>query len=390
MKECTENSRNYYIKSMTGKTMKILLVLLAFLAGLTQVQADPVMSKANETRVDLLKYLRTLEPIVRNYPGKDKDGKEASFEAPAGAEGDRIVKYNAIKRLFQEGVMYYYEGRYPNSYRRFLEAQLNVENLLEDISQMYIESTDEILKASLEKKDAKGDDNGEYKNATIDKDFVDISVEYGRGSDIISNFKTNRETPAYGRIYEPREYHYAINKGKIENSVSTGYKLLGQAKAAKLYALKLEQRLERHQKLQPDHRKFRIEKYIDVVTKCRDAKKVAFNIYSLKYPLDNEYLQKDEKFKLEGEENNYRVNPYVVQAKLHPLFDNRIPAIYRRDAVDVMGRVFIDDVNEMIKFKHTSVDAVNRENARYGETAKLDQPKISDPKAAEPKKDSPN
>ncbi|MCB1143007.1 MAG: hypothetical protein KDK54_12245 [Leptospiraceae bacterium] len=371
--------------------MKILLVLLAFLAGLTQIQASPVYSKANETRVDLLRYLRTLEPIVRNYPGKDKEGKEASFEAAEGSEGDRIAKYKAIKRLFQEGMMYYYEGRYPNSYRRFLEAQLNVENLLEDLSQLYIESTDEILKASLEKKDPKGDEaNGEYKNATIDKDFVDISVEYGRGSDVLSSFKTDREAPAYGRLYEPREYHYAINKGKIENSVENGYKMLGEAKRAKLAALKIEQRLERHQKLQPEHRKYRIERYIDVIVKCRDARKAAFNIYQLKYANDNEYLQTDEKFTLEGEANNYRVNPYVKEAKLHPVFDNRIPAQYRRDAVDVSGKVFIDEVNEYIKLKHTDVEAVNRNNARYGETQKLDQPKVGEPKTAEPKNVSPN
>ncbi|MCB1177645.1 MAG: hypothetical protein KDK36_08720, partial [Leptospiraceae bacterium] len=92
------------------------------------------MTKAYSTRVDLLRYLRTVEPIVRNYPGKNKDGKEAQLEASAGEEGDRVLKYNAIKRLFQEGVTYYYEGRYPNSYRRFLEAQVNLEQLLEEVS----------------------------------------------------------------------------------------------------------------------------------------------------------------------------------------------------------------------------------------------------------------
>jgi len=359
---------------MTGNTMKKPLVMLTFLASLAGVNADPVMSKANETRIDLLKYLRPLETIVRNYPGKDKEGKDAPFDAPVGSEGDRILKYNQIKRLFQEGITYYYEGRYPSAYRRFLEAQANVEQLTEDLSQAYIEGTDQILKSVLERKDPKGDENGEYKNAATDKDFVDITVEFGRGSEVYPKFKSDRESPAYARLYEPREYHYAVDKGKIEASIGNGYNLIAQAKTAKLQALKVEQTLERHQKLQPEHRKFRIERYLDVINKCRESRKAALNAFALKYPLDNEYLQKDEKFKLAGEANNYRVNPFVELGNLHPLFDNRIPAIYRRDAVDTLGQVYIDEVNKQIKLKYSDVDALNRELARLGEKEKLDKP----------------
>ena len=359
---------------MTGKTMKNLLVLLTFLASLAGINADPVMSKANETRLDILKYMRSLETIVRNYPGKDKEGKDAQFDAPAGSEGDRIAKYNQIKRLFQEGITYYYEGRYPNSYRRFLEAQANIEQLTEDLSQIYIEGTDEILKSVLEKKDPKGDANGEYKNASIDKDFVDISVEFGRGSEIYPKFKADREAPAYSRLYEPREYHYAFNKERIEGVIGNGYNLIGEAKSAKLKALKIEQALERHQKLQPSQRKQRIEKYFEVIAKCRESRKAAFNAYALKYPHDNEYLQKDEKFKLEGEANNYRINPYVDQTNPYPLFDNRIPPVFRRDAVDTFGHVFIDEVNKQIKFKYNDVDVLNRDLARYGDKERLDKP----------------
>jgi hypothetical protein len=371
---------------MTGKTMKNLLVLLTFLASLAGINADPVMSKANETRLDILKYMRSLETIVRNYPGKDKDGKDAQFDAPAGSEGDRIAKYNHIKRLFQEGITYYYEGRYPNSYRRFLEAQANIEQLTEDLSQIYIEGSDEILKSVLEKKDSKGDANGEYPNATIDKDFVDISVEFGRGSEIYPKFKAGREAPAYTRLYDPKEYHYAFNKDKIEGSIESGYNLIAQAKSAKLHALKLEQSLERHQKLQPEHRKFRIEKYFDVIAKCRESRRAAFNVYALKYPHDNAYLQKDEKFKLEGEANNYRVNPFVDPSNLHPLFDNRIPAGFRRDAVDTYGQVYIDEVNKQIKFKYSDVDALNRHLASVGEKEKLDKPSSSKSEAEKPAK----
>ncbi len=345
--------------------MKQFLVLITFLASLSQVNAEAIMSKANETRVDLLRYLRVVEPIVRNYPGKDKDGKEAPFQAPDGQEGDRILKYNAIKRLFQEGITYYYEGRYPNSYRRFLEAQVNLEQLLEEVSQTYLENTDIILKSSLDKKNPKD---------PVDKDIVDISVEFGRGSHEHKLHGEDREAPYVGRGYDPKEYHYRLFKDQIEGSVAVGYKLLGQAKNAKLDALKVERHLEKHQKLEPQHRKFRIERYLEVIARCREARSAAMNIFRLKYVYDNEYLQADEKVELEGVSNVNRVNPFAIPKDLSPVFDNRIPVSFRRDAVDLEGRVFIEEVNQKIRLERTDVDSINRLLAKYGETQKLEKP----------------
>lgn len=357
--------------------MRHTLVLFTFLLGsLFSLHAEGIMVKAYELRVDLLKYLRNVEPMVRNYPGKNKDGKEADFEAPEGMEGERIAKYNDIKRLFQEGVMLYHEGRYPNSYRRFLEAQLNMENLLEELSQHYIETTDEILKASIEKK-INDEDYANPDDKKYDKDIVDISVEYGKGSHTLRLHGEDREAPIVGRSYAPREFHYRTNKSQIEASVETGYKMLGLAKDARLKALKIERSLEKHQKLQPEHRKYRIERYFEVIARCRDARLAAMNIFRLKYPYENEYLQKDEKVTLVGVTNNYRLNPFTEIAHPHPIFDRRIPANFRRDAVDIDGRVFIDEVNAKIKLVRTDVDSINRLLEKYGEKEKLDKPVVA-------------
>jgi hypothetical protein len=365
--------------STTGKTMRHLFVLFTFLlSGLSQVSAEAIMTKAQETRVDLLKYLRVVEPMVRNYPGKTKDGKIAEFEASAGQEGDRVFKYGEIKRLFQEGIMLYYEGRYPNSYRRFLEAQVNLEHLLEELSQNYIENTDEILKASMEKK-LNDSDYANIDDKKFDKDIVDISVEFGRGSYMHRQQGTDREAPLVGRTYEPREYHYRMFKDQIEGSVQVGYKLLGQAKDTKLKALKIERSLEKHQRLQPDHRKYRIERYIEVIARCREARLSAMHIFRLKYPYENEYLQKDDKVELEKVSNNYRLNPYTNISKPNPVFDKRIPVAYRRDAVDIDGRIFIDEVNNKIRLARTDVDSINRLLEKYGETQKLDKPAAAEP-----------
>lgn len=358
-------------------TMRHTLVLFTFLLGsISHLYAEGIMAKAYELRVDLLKYLRSIEPMVRNYPGKNKEGKEADFEAPEGQEGERIAKYNDVKRLFQEGVMLYYEGRYPNSYRRFLEAQLNLENLLEELSQYYIESTDQILKSAIEKK-VNDSDYANLDDKKHDKDIVDISVEYGRGSYVLRQHGEDREAPIVGRSYAPREFHYRTNKSQIEGSVETGYKMLGLAKDSRLKALKVERSLEKHQKLQPEHRKFRIERYLETIARCRDARLAAINIFRLKYPYENEYLQKDEKVELVGVSNNYRLNPFTNINHPHPIFDRRIPANFRRDAIDIDGRVFIDEVNNKIKLVRTDVDSINRLLEKYGEKEKLDKPAVA-------------
>ncbi|MCB1177576.1 MAG: hypothetical protein KDK36_08375, partial [Leptospiraceae bacterium] len=219
--------------------------------------------------------------------------------------------------------------------------------------------------SSLDKKDPKD---------PADKDIVDISVEFGKGSHNQIRHDEDREAPYVGRGYNPKEYHYRLYKDQIEGSVAVGYKLLGQAKNAKLDALKIERHLEKHQKLMPQHRKYRIERYLEVIARCREARMSAMNIFRLKYMYDNEYLQTDEKVELEGVSNVNRINPYMTPKKLSPVFDNRIPVAYRRDAVDTQGLVFFEEVNQKIRLERTDVDSINRLLEKYGEKQKLEKP----------------
>ncbi len=43
--------------------------------------------------------------------------------------------------------------------------------------------------------------------------------------------------------------------------------------------------------MQPSHRKYRIDNYFAAINLARDSKANAINIYKLKYPYDNYYLQ---------------------------------------------------------------------------------------------------
>jgi hypothetical protein len=380
--------------------MKKIIFLTLFIFGVNLLQAEPIMSKAYQKRVELISYLRILEPIVKNYRGLDKEGKPTTAKQEPGKEGDRLRKYIEIKKLFQEGLADYFEGDYPNSYKRFLEAQVDCEQLFEELSEFYIESASEVLKAAVFMKEGKEYDDSAYdskdkekdkklgdKLKDADKEIVDISIEFGYGSRNIRDFSQDREAPYLARQYDSKEYHYVYDKYAIEQSTEEGYKSLGHAKTARIDALKIERNFEKHQKLQPVHRKYRIEKYIAVIAKCREAKVAAINVFRLKYPHDNYYLMKDEKTSLgkvtqvdakgeevvteKGKSMNYRLNPYVTPKNINPVFDRRIPEKYRKDAADIIGQVYEEEVEKNIKLKYTDLNQVNLNLKRQLETEQL-------------------
>ncbi|TGM60949.1 LIC11274 family protein [Leptospira adleri] len=351
---------------------RLILILIAISILPVSVFGEAVSSKAYKKRVELLTYLRAIEPIVRNYKGEVAGGQNqqnAGTQPAAGSQagttapepdGDRVKKYKELKRLYQEGLQYYFENNHVNAYRRFLEAQLGTEMLLEELSQYYVERSDEILKAAIEKKN---------QNNPEDRNLVDIAIELSKNSYIVKDMTADRESPLTRRMYNPREFHYVTNKYAIEKNMETGYKFLGLAKETRNNALKIEKHLEKHQKLQPSHRKHRIEHYLAAIQLCRDARANAINIFKLKYPYDNYFLFKsdakteaikDDEGKagpsdvvtLQGATYDFSQNPTLeYDHRMSPVFDRRIPEEYRRDAVDVLEKIFDDEVKNRIFLK---------------------------------------
>ncbi|MDF3821226.1 hypothetical protein P3G55_15060 [Leptospira sp. 96542] len=339
-----------------------LLILLMSLAMQAPMFAEAVSSKSYKKRIELLTYLRELEPIVKNFRGEDPEGKPSELNAPEGKEGFRMKKYGEAKRIYQEGLQYYFEGDYSNAYQRFLECQLGIEKMTEELSQLYVLRAEEMMKVAMERKDA---------NNQLDKALLDISIEYGKGSyfrhDIMDNA---REAPFSRRMYDPKEAHYVYKKYDIEKNMELGYRHLGLAKEARANALKIEKNLEKHQKLQPSHRKFRIENYFGAINLARDSKANAINIFKMKYPYDNYYLNNSQAkteaskdangapvegqpAKIDGVTYDFSKNPYVkFDARMQAMFDIRVPEDYRVDHADTRGRIYDIDSNNLVFFKY--------------------------------------
>ncbi|MDZ4725372.1 MAG: hypothetical protein SH817_04405 [Leptospira sp.] len=348
---------------MSGRAMKhSILILILTLATQSILFAEAVSNKAYKKRIELLTYLRELEPMIKNFRGEDPEGKPTPINAPEGKEGFRLKKYNELKRIYQEGLQYYFEGNYMSAYQRFLECQLGVEKVTEELSQLYVLRAEEMMKLAMERKNP---------NNPMDKALLDISIEYGKGSYFRHDVMDNpREAPYSRRMYDSKEVHYVYNKYTIEKNMELGFRHLGLAKEARVTALKVEKNLEKHQKLQPSHRKYRIENYFGAINLCRDAKANAINIYKLKYPFDNYYLTNSqgktegkiddtgkladgEPVKVDGATYDFSKNPYIkFDERLQAMFDVRVPEEYRVDHADVRGRIYDIDSENIVFFKY--------------------------------------
>lgn len=359
----------------------ISLLCLPFAAN-----AESVAEKAAEKRNELIRYLREIRTMSYNFPcdpypdcmaavpQSQPQAQPGAPAAPAGQKAlpERIKLFGDIKRIYQEGMVYLYEGNYVNSYSRLLDSQLRVEQLLEGLSQLYLDRTEAFLRDAIEKRDP---------NDPADMSATDISIDYGPNSDKRRDFKRNREIPRDLRAYDPREAHYAYNKYEIERNVAMGYKHLGLAREARRRALTVDSNLAPQQRIEPHHRKLRIEFYLDCIRMARLAKLNGEKIYQLKYPYDNYALispfGKSEKIEgdnprqpsfpvIAGQERDWstdenttdankkadKSNPYIFPANMNPVFDLRVPEKYRRDASDARDQIYDDQIDINVNYRY--------------------------------------
>ena len=61
---------------------------------------------------------------------------------------------------------------------------------------------------------------------------------------------------------------------------------------------------------------------------------------------------------------NFRLNPHVLPKNLSPIYDRRIPEKYRRDAADLLGKVYEEEVEEGVALKFTDLNHVNSDLKR--------------------------
>lgn len=338
------------------KGRSALIFALAIVSVVPELQAQSVAQKATRQRESLILVLRSLRPMAYNFPCDPMpDCMPKSSEDRAKNPGVNVELYRKAKRLYQEGLIYFYEKNFVNAYSRLLEAQMTVDKVLEYLSEIYLDRAEIMLRQSVEKKNS---------NDPNDMSVVDISMDFGPGSKMRRDFSTPRSVQYDVRRYDPRNYHWAVNRYQIEKNMEKGYDNLGAARKVREKALKLDTHLPPEERNSVDILARRIELYQQVIELARAAKINAEFIYALKYPYANYPLTnpwgKTEKIDdkpgeipaLLGIKMNWSKNPNVFPKRLHPIFDFRVPEDWHRDTVDARNLRYEDELDVQMRFRY--------------------------------------
>lgn len=346
-----KRSNNLYLQVLLTGAMILMIQPFSGVSG------ESVANKAAAKRVELTHYLRSMRPIVFNFPCDPLPQCRDQYTPAEQAKypWERTKLYSEAKTIFQEGLIFHYEGQYINAYNRFLDAQVRIDKLLEDLSQSYIDRTEIMLRDAIEQKTP--DDE-------LDKTVVDITMELGPNSKLRRDFKKLREAGMEDRRYEPKLHHYAMKKYDIETNMSKGYDFLGEARDARVQALKVGAGDPPHLSFKVEQRKRRIELYLDSIQLARKAKFNAERIFQLKYPYDNYALfapdskteptgvKEGEVPVIDGRQMEWTKNPYLLPKKLHPILDLRVPEKFRVDIVDIRNMRYDDEKAIVLDFKY--------------------------------------
>jgi hypothetical protein len=201
-------------------------------------------------------------------------------------------------------------------------------------------------------------------NDPNDMSVADISMDFGTNSKLRRDFKRDRSIQYDVRRYDPRNFHWAVNKYQIEKNMEKGYEHLGIARQAREKALKLDLHLPPAERTNQQIINRRIEIYLQVIDLCRKSKVNAEFIFALKYPYANYPLNnqfgKTEKIddkageipSMHGVKMNWSQNPNVTPKNLHPIFDFRVPEEWHRDTVDARELRFDDELDSLMRFRY--------------------------------------
>ncbi len=334
----------------------VFFIITSVFTSSNLIYSESASEKAVFHRNHIIKILREIKPSVLNFPCDPlPECLPTNPEERIKNPGFHVSMYRKAKNLYQEGLVYLFEKNYVNAYSKFLESQSVIDKLLESLSQVYIDRAELMFREAIEKKNP---------NEPNDMSLVDISMDYGPNSKARRDFARPREIPVDLRRYDPRNFHWSVNKYNIEQATQKGYEYLGLAKEARKKAIEIDKEASKTKVLSPDSLVKRINYYLKSIEHCKQVKKNAEFVFGLKYPYDNYPLHnqfgKTEKIddregeipSLHGVKMNWSKNPYVLPKNLHPIFDFRVPEKWHVDTADALGLVFEDEFDVMIKFRY--------------------------------------
>jgi len=299
---------NYNFKKIT-----VFFIIIFFFGNMQLFSFSASIKTAQDYRFTL-SILRKVKIMVNNFPNEK-----------------RKLDYAKIKKNFENASKIYFGRKYAESFEKFQTIKLDLMALLEEISKDYLARTKKIL------------------DSTSTQSF-NILIDFGKNSGLAVyfkrpfnplkdvkpyrdakglekyNYKKDETKNTDGRKYSSADYHFFRDKVKIEHYLSDGYKKYNFAKNffedpdIALYKDRIKKKKGRSSTYN-----FIIQRYLNVITLCREAKQYGLEIHKILNIYQTGVILR--KYKITGKQ-------------MSPIYDERIPQEFRVDAADNINLIY--------------------------------------------------
>ncbi len=268
-----------------NRRKKVLILIIIILFTATAVFAVSATVKANKDYRLTLHTLRQINIMVQNFPNNGKN-----------------KEYERLKELFQTAGEELYGRNFSSAFQKFNTTKNEMIVFLEKLSKEYLERTKSILDST-------------------SKISFDILIKYGKNSPYIIYYKKPYDPlfgiEPYNESFQRKDYHFFRDKETIERYLQNGYKHYQFAK--NLFEDPEIEYLKNRKNRTSSNVDYILKNYMNVILTCRQAKQCGIEIHKI----------------LNIHQVVDILTKYNITAdQLTPIYDDRIPAQYKVDAVD--------------------------------------------------------
>ncbi|MDY6935525.1 MAG: hypothetical protein SVZ03_15030 [Spirochaetota bacterium] len=262
----------------------------------TDIYSISASLKSQQNYSILLNHLRTMRIVVENF-GNDEQKKG----------------YEEIKKLFQDATEEYYGQNFDLATKKFYNVYEELCNIMKKFASIYLKRAEEILDSTA-------------------KESFDILIKYGTNSGFANYFKRPYDPIEGIKAYEEKEYHLFHDRETIERYLNNGYKKLGKAK--KNYYDPNIELLNKKKKKTTQNLNYIIDRYANTITFCKLTKLYGIEIYKI----------------INMNQIGEIILKYDLRTKhIDPIFDDRIPQEYKRDANDNLNLIHSVEKKRLLK-----------------------------------------
>ncbi len=259
------------------------LILLFMVTGSSDSFSISPIEKSTHDYALTLEALRKIRIMVENF----------------GDDG--LKKRYADTRLqFQDASESYFGQDFTSSASKYKKVKMEMIYLLGLINDLYLKRTKEILDST-------------------SKDTFDSLIEYSKNSGLAAYFARPYDPLKDVKPYDSDKYHLFHDRERISSYLREGYKKYEAAK--RIYEDPEIALLRKKTNLTVKNVNYIINRYMDVIFLCRQAKECGIEIHRVKNI---------------NELGKSMVKYNVTHGSIIPIFDDRIPEKYKVDANDNM------------------------------------------------------